>query len=136
MGDTEALSWEVIFKDPCTGLSSNDCRQHVMQQYTGENGPLSGYEVLATGVGRDADGPFIAVAFVYSSSAGAAGDISVFEEVIRSGSSLRGGRQWRDFFPDAEIWSEGRALLAKLRTDRPSMWANPNLRIDSLFVHE
>ncbi|MCH8205576.1 MAG: hypothetical protein IH956_01065 [Chloroflexi bacterium] len=133
--DTEPYSLEGTLGELCAGLSSSDCNR-IEAQLTDESGVLSEYEVLATGVGSDADGLFIAVAIVYGSARTAAADVSMFEEIIDSGSSRLTGQPWRDFFPDAVVWSDGRTLLAKLRTDRPRMWADIIFQRDALFIHE
>ena len=107
-----------------------------------KGGLLHPYNALATGVGQDERGLFMAVALVYDDSDDAREDIQILERRVQDGESIRfRGRFWADFFSNVELRSEGRVLLGKLRTERPGMWSGiieptTALSHDSLFIHE
>ena len=91
-----------------------------------KGGLLQPYNALATGVGQDERGLFMAVALVYDDSDDAKEDIPVLESRVQNGASMWAGRTWTDFFSGVELHSDGRVLLGKLRTDRSGMWFGIN----------
>ena len=72
------------------------------------------------GVGEDEIGPFMGIALVYDDSDQADEDTSVMEVRMQLGQSLYGNDTWENFFSNNEISSEGRLLLVKTRTERPT----------------
>ena len=45
-------------------------------------------------------------------------------------------KPWTDVFPSVDLHSEGRVLLGKLRTERPTIWIDIGEWQESLFIHE
>ena len=56
-----------------------------------------------------------------------------FEERLANGRSIVTGQPWTEYFPVGEVWNDGRALIARLRTEHPRIWENMVLTVDSLL---
>ena len=88
--------------------------ERVREQYLEQAPLLDNFSAMATGVGRDDDGLYMAVALVYDSVRTAERDVPRLERRVEDGLSLRANRPWLDYFSAVEVWSEGRLVLAKL----------------------
>ena len=97
---------------------------------------LDEYIVLGTGVGNDEDGLYAVLVFVYGEEADAERNVPVFEERLATAVSLDSGQIWSDHFPQGDVWNDGRALIAKLRTENPRIWGNMVLGVESLLWHK
>ena len=75
------------------------------------------YSVLGAGVAKDSDGFVTILVFVYEGAASR--KVQDFEERLANGRSMLTGQPWTEYFPESEVWNEGRALIARLRTERP-----------------
>ena len=80
------------------------------------------YTLLGTGVGNDEDGLYTILVFVYESEDVARSKVEVFQEWLPEARSVVGGRPWTEFFPASEFWNDGRALVARLRTEHAHIW--------------
>ena len=80
------------------------------------------FSVLGAGVARDSDGFFTILVFVYEDEDVANRNVQDLEEMLANGYSFATGQPWTEYFPQSEVWSDGRALIARLRTERPSIW--------------
>ena len=78
-------------------------------------GTLRPYQALATGAGRDKNGPYMALALVHADSQVAEGNVDLLRRRIEEGSSSVHETPWSDIIDIArlEITSEERLLLAK-----------------------
>ena len=135
MGNVEWLSLEGVIENACAEAAATqvDCDQ--LKARMEETGVLDEYEVLGAGVGMDGDGPFVSWIFVYLDEHEARRNVPVFEGIVSSGGSLNGHRPWSELFSDAEVWSTGRVLIAKLRTENLRIWEAVVLNRDSLLLH-
>ncbi len=80
------------------------------------------YSALGTGVAKDSDGFLTILVFVYEDEDVANRNVQDLEEMLANGYSFATGQPWTEYFPQSEVWSDGRALIARLRTERPSIW--------------
>ena len=80
------------------------------------------YSALGTGVAKDSDGFLTILVFVYEDEDVANRNVQGLEEMLANGQSIATGQPWTEYFPQSEVWSDGRALIARLRTERPSIW--------------
>ena len=97
---------------------------------------LGQYSVLGAGVAKDADGFVTILVFVYEDEGAASRNVQDFEERWTNGRSMLTGQPWTDYFPEGEVWNDGRALIARLRTEHPRIWENMVMAVDSLLWHE
>ena len=80
------------------------------------------FSALGAGVAKDADGFLTILVFVYEDEDVANRNVQGLEEMLANGQSIATGQPWTEYFPQSEVWSDGRALIARLRTERPSIW--------------
>lgn len=92
------------------------------------------YRVLGTGVARDSEGLLIILVFVYEGEDAAGHNVQVLQEWLAEGYSIVSGRSYTEHFPRSEVWSDGRALIAKLGTDSPSIWMDMVFNRDPLLL--
>ena len=83
---------------------------------------LDKYKILGAGVGSDEAGPYLCLVFVYGDQGDAERNMSVLKDRLAKGVSEEHDLPWNELFPEAEVWSDGRTLTAKLRTEDPRMW--------------
>ena len=55
---------------------------------------------------------------------------------FRTGRSVVNDKTWAEVFPEREVWNEGRALIARLRTESSWYWAGIVFSGDKLLWHE
>ena len=102
-----------------------------------EAGTTSGKcSVLGAGFARDADGLVTVLVFVYEDKGAASRNVQDFEERLANGRSMLTGQPWNEYFPEGEVWNDGRALIARLRTEHPRIWEQMVLSVDSLLWQE
>ena len=94
------------------------------------------YSVLGAGVAKDSDGFVTILVFVYEDEGAASRKVQGFEERLANGRSMITGQPWTEYFPESEVWNEGRALIARLRTERPRIWERMVTAVDSLLWQE
>ena len=94
------------------------------------------YSVLGAGVAKDSDGFVTILVFVYEDEGAASRKVQDFEERLANGRSMLTGQPWTEYFPESEVWNEGRALIARLRTERPRIWELMVMAVDSLLWQE
>ena len=135
MGNVEWLSLEGVLENACAeaAATQTDCDQ--LKARMEETGVLDEYDVLGAGVGVDGDGPFVSWIFVYLDEREARRNVPVFERIVSSGASLHWHQPWSELFSDAEVWSTGRVLIAKLRAENLRIWETVVLNRDSLLLH-
>ena len=80
------------------------------------------FSALGAGVAKDADGFVAILVFVYEDEDVANRNVQGLEEMLANGQSIATGQPWIEYFPQSEVWSDGRALIARLRTERPHIW--------------
>ena len=44
------------------------------------------------------------------------------------------GKPWTEYFPQGEVWNDGRALIPKLRTEHPRIYLSVVVNRDSLIL--
>jgi hypothetical protein len=97
---------------------------------------LRPYSMLAIGYGQDAEGPFSVLVLLHASGTLAGENLLKLKAKIDTGRSAQTQRAWKDQIGGYEIITDGRALVAKLRTNsRTLLTAVLNTR-DSLLVQE
>ncbi len=97
---------------------------------------LRPYQALAVGVGQDAQGPFNVLVVLHPDAKTATENVARLRAKVETGKSLVSGKAWSEQIEKSEISSDGRLLLAKLRTQNRTLLADVLLRRDSLLVHE
>ena len=128
------------FTGPLDSLLSPEERaqlQKMRDQLQMEAGTTSDkYSVLGAGVAKDAGGFVTILVFVYEDEGAASRNVQDFEERLANGRSMSTGQPWIEYFPESEVWNEGRALIARLRTERPRIWEQMVMAVDSLLWQE
>ena len=128
------------FTDPLGSLLSPEERaqlQKMRDQLQMEAGTTSEkYSVLGAGVAKDSDGFVTILVFVYEDEGAASRNVQDFEERLANGRSMLTGQPWTEYFPEGEVWNDGRALIARLPTERPRIWEQMVLSVDSLLWQE
>ena len=128
------------FTGPVDSLLSPEERaqlQKTRDQLQMEAGTTSDrYSVLGAGVAKDADGFITILVFVYEDEGAASRNVQDFEERLANGRSMLTGQPWTEYFPEGEVWNDGRALIARLRTEHPRIWEQMVLAVDSLLWHK
>ncbi len=101
-------------------------------------GTLRPYQALATGAGKDVDGPYLAVALVHADSGPAEENVDLLRRRIEEGSSSANQKPWsgRIDVASLEIHAEERLLLAKLRGSISRSFARWVINRDNLIVHD
>ena len=107
-----------------------------VEKFTGPLDSLDRYIVLGAGVAKDADGFVTILVFVYEDDGAASRNVQDFEERLANGRSMLTGQPWTEYFPEGEVWNDGRALIARLRTEHPRIWEQMVLSVDSLLWQE
>ena len=92
------------------------------------------YSALGTGVAKDSDGFLTILVFVYEDEDVANRNVQGLEEMLANGQSIATGQPWTEYFPQSEVWSDGRALIARLRTEFPSIWQSIVSRNENLLM--
>ena len=94
------------------------------------------YSLLGTGVGHDGDGLYTVLVFVYENEDVAERNIGAFREgMLAEGYSLIGdNKPWSEVFPKSEVWNDGRALIAKLRTENRWIFLGMVVNRESLLM--
>ncbi len=80
------------------------------------------YAVVGTGIGNDEDGLYTVLVYVYEDEDTATRNVEKLQELLATGRSLVADKPWTEYFPASEVWTEGKALIAKLRTESPLKW--------------
>ena len=101
-----------------------------------ESDALDKYEVLGAGVGFDDGGLFIGLVFIYTDQKVAERNVEILRDRLATGVSVWSLRPWSEFFPETLVWHEGNGLVAKLRTENPSMWFSIVANVDTLLWHK
>ena len=115
----------------------DDCTAEEWAQLEAEvEHTLDVYSLLGVGVTRDEDGFFALLVFVYDNEDAASRNVPVFEERLATGVSLMSKQPWTDLFTAGEAWHEGRALVARMRTEFPWIWQQMVYNLDSLLWHK
>jgi len=97
---------------------------------------LSPYRTLATGVGKDDEGPFMTIVLVYDQPEQASSDVAVLKQRIETGTSLSTGRPWQDLIDSWEVWADGRSLRARLHGQIVGGWLEIVYQRDTLLLRE
>ncbi len=128
------------FTDPLDSLLSAEEQaqlQKMRDQLQMEAGTTSEkYSVLGAGVAKDSDGFVTILVFVYEDEGAASRKVQDFEERLANGQSMLTGQPWTEYFPESEVWNDGRALIARLRTEHPRIWEQIVMAVDSLLWQE
>ncbi len=126
LGDVE------MFGPGCVGC--DDVMRLVLQAAAEHS--LDEYSALGAGVGRDTDGFFTILVFVYANEEDASRNVGVFKERWNTGMAMVSNQPWTEHFPQGEVWNDGTALIAKLRTDVATIWLSMVFASDSLLWHK
>ena len=129
-GGVESMSIASARGDRCSSTTAPECEELMARLGAGV---LGYYDVLGAGVGRDEDGAFIVVIFIYGSTRAAADDIQVFEGIL--GALNRVSPEWGSYVPNVEVRSNGRVLVAQLQTIHPTLWLDIVDPVNLLFLH-
>ena len=92
------------------------------------------FSALGAGVARDSDGFVAILVFVYADEDVANRNVPGLEEMLANGQSIATGQPWIEYFPQSEVWSDGRALIARLRTERPAIWLQVVFNNENLLM--
>lgn len=95
---------------------------------------LPRYDVVARGHGIDESGPYIGIVLIYGSTGGAEAARPLLLARIRAMRSLLTRQRWTDLIDQAEVWVDGRAMIAKLRAGKGVIGFLE--RDDPLLLHE
>ena len=136
-GNVEAFSERELF----LGIFSPEERDR-LQEIRTQPGPdeekdeywMDRFTALGTGVARDADGFHTILIFVYEDEDMAASNLPALKERLANWNSLASNRPWTEHFPQSEVWNDGRALIARLRTDAPRIWVEMVFQRDNLLL--
>ena len=128
------------FTDPLDSLLSAEEQaqlQKMRDQLQMEAGTTSDkYSVLGAGVAKDSDDFVTILVFVYEDEGAASRKVQDFEERLANGRSMLTGQPWAEYFPESEVWNDGRALIARLRTEHHRIWEQMVMAVDSLLWQE
>ena len=94
---------------------------------------LRPYEAVASGVGRDADGPYVVLVFVHADDEAAAENVGRLRRIVLEGDSFAAKRPWRDLFDVASIEADGPVVTARLPANVGRLWLDVVLGGDSLL---
>ena len=92
------------------------------------------FSALGAGVAKDADGFLTILVFVYEDADVANSNVQGLEEMLANGQSIATGQPWTEYFPQSGVWSDGRALIARLRTERPGIWLQVVFNNENLLL--
>ena len=112
-----------------------------MKQQLSESGPrLRSYQAFASGIGKDAEGPYMALVLVHADGDSAEENAGLLRRRIKEGSSTFYGNPWSDSIDvdSLEINADGRLLLAKVRGRIAASggWLNWVFVRDPLILYE
>ena len=131
-----------------TRMELNEDEVHFLGEYLDKYPVLDKYLVLGSGVGKDEEGFLAILVFVFDDEDLASRNVPIFEEIWGSGISflyrsysdgLDSGIRWTEPYPEAEVWNDGRVLIARLRPapELPGYWHHGVVyRADSLVWHK
>ena len=88
-----------------------------------ESRGLDKYTLVGAGVGHDRDGFYTVPLFVYENEDVAQRNVEAFNKVLAEGYLFYSGKPRTGHFLQSEVWNDGRALIANLRTENPRTWA-------------
>jgi peptidoglycan/LPS O-acetylase OafA/YrhL len=97
---------------------------------------LLAYQAFASGGGVDADGPYTAVVLLNPDEEVALENARRLKDRIKEGTSWLGGQPFSEFIDGVEILTDGRLVLATLRTDELGFWFGLHAAGDTLLLHE
>jgi hypothetical protein len=99
---------------------------------------LRSHQAFAIGFGKDAEGPYMALALVHAGGDSAEENVGRLHRIIEEGSSAFFGNPWSDQIDveTLEIKSDERLLLGKLRTKSARFWLDWIFGADILILHE
>ena len=107
----------------CAGEEDVD-RMRSLLGMAPESGALDRYNLLGTGVGHNEDGLYTVLVFVYENEDVTEHNVEVLKENLAEGYWISADKPWTEVFPHSEVWNNGRALIAKLRTEDRFVWAS------------
>ncbi|GEM_PF-7087399 len=93
---------------------------------------LEPYRALATGIGRDGSGPFVAVAVVARDHDAAARDAARLRAIVTSGTDVVDRRPWSDLLRVERVDVVGDVVVAVLPTRVPALWLATERQPNSL----
>ena len=125
MGDVERFGPDCDYCDPAVQLVLQAAAQHSLDEY----------DALGTGIGHDAEGFFTILVFVYADEDAASRNVETLEERM-GGYSVATAQPWNEIFPQHAVWNDGRALIARLRTEAPLIWLRIVYDTESLLWHK
>lgn len=98
-------------------------------------GRLAPYLALGLGGGGDADGIFWVVVAVHATESAAEESAAGFRSGLAADTVLSLGAPWSDMVTDSEVTTDGTAMIAVLRTDRPAGdWTRAYMTRDPLIA--
>jgi hypothetical protein len=97
---------------------------------------LKPYQFTAIGSGQDAQGSYSTLILLHVDDKTAQENVTKLKAKIETGRSAQTNRPWKEQVTSSEITSEGRLLIARLRTTPRSLLVDVLNHRDSLLVHE
>ena len=94
------------------------------------------YQAFATGTGVDADGPYTALILLTADEEVARENAQRLSERIKDGVSWVRGQPFSDLIHGADVSSDGRLVVAKLRVDDRNTWLALLAFKDTLLLDE
>ncbi|MGD0766118.1 MAG: SGNH hydrolase domain-containing protein, partial [Dehalococcoidia bacterium] len=102
----------------------------------GSQATLLPYQAFATGAGVDADGPYTLLILLTADEETASENAQRLSERIKDGVSWLREQPFSDFIHGADVSSDGRLVVAKLRVDDRNAWLALFAFKDTLLLHE
>lgn len=97
---------------------------------------LKKFVTLGSGLGTDDRGIYTALVLYHESPEDAGSNISLLEQRIAATNSIYDDTPWSEMIIDAEIWVDGKVLMAKLYTESAPIWTRILYARDILLLHE
>jgi hypothetical protein len=116
-----------------TSPTLTERRQAVIAQ-----GPLlRPYQTMAVGRGMDDDGRYLVIVLAHADEDTAGENVGRLQQRIgQTGFAMIGDSTWAEEVEEAEVWADGRLLIAKLRGERVSGFRSDLFTMEPLLVHE
>ena len=94
------------------------------------------FQAFATGAGLDAQGPYMALVLLNADDATALRNARLLRSRIDQGTGWVAKQPFRDFIDSAEITTEARLVLAKIRTGEYRFWYALPAAKETLLLHD
>jgi peptidoglycan/LPS O-acetylase OafA/YrhL/lysophospholipase L1-like esterase len=97
---------------------------------------LRPYRAFAMGSGFDEAGPYTVLVLLHDDADAAAANAPLLRDRMDEATSWVAGRPWAEIIEDAEIETDGRLLVATLRSSSQGLWFGLPAASDTLLLHD